>query len=76
MAYRMAPELVTVNDLKGHFRGPFPLCRPFQVQSVAHLRSILNRFQLTALRDKLSPKWTKWAWLRSRDCLKFLANKC
>ena len=32
-----------------------------------------TRFQLTALHDQLSPKW---AWLSSRDCLKFWANKC
>ena len=31
-----------------------------------------TRFQLTALHVQLSPKW---AWLRSRDCLKFWANK-
>jgi len=72
VAYRMAPVLVTLNNLENHFPRPFPVCRPFQVQSVEHLCSILL-FQLTALHDQLSPKW---AWLRSRDCLKFWANKC
>ena len=73
-AYRMAPVLVTLNDLEGHSPNSFTVCRPFQVQSVEHLCSILlYRFQLAALHDQLSPKW---AWLRSRDCLKFWANKC
>ena len=44
MAYRMAPVLLTLDDLEGHFPRSFPLCRPFQVQSVEHLCSILPDF--------------------------------
>ena len=67
MAHRMAPVLVT---LKVIFQGPL------QAFSSAIRRTFaqhFTRFQLTALYDQLSPKW---AWLRSRDCLKFWANKC
>ena len=66
MAYRMAPVLVTLKVIsQGH--------SPLQAFSSAMRRTFaqhFNRFQLTALRDKLSPKW---AWLRSRDYLKFWA---
>ena len=34
MAYRMAAVIVILNDFEGHFPRSFPLCRPFQVQSV------------------------------------------
>jgi len=44
MTYRMAPVLVTLNDLEGHFPRSLPFSRPFQVQSVTHLRSILPDF--------------------------------
>ena len=36
--------LVTLNDLEGHSPRSFPVCRPFQVQSVEHLCSILPDF--------------------------------
>jgi len=29
MAYQMAATAVTLNHLKGHSHGSFPLCRPF-----------------------------------------------
>ena len=70
MAYRMAPVLVTLNGLEGHF----PSHSPFAAFSSAICRTFVHhfaRFQRTALHDLLSPKW---AWLRSR--LKFWANKC
>jgi len=44
MAYLMAPVLVTLNNIEGHFPRLSPLCRPFQVQSFAHLCSILPDF--------------------------------
>ena len=44
MAYRMASVLVTLNDLEGHSLRSFPVCRPFQVQSIEHLCSILPDF--------------------------------
>ena len=40
----MAQVLVTLNDLEGHSARSFPVCRPFQVQSVEHLCSILLDF--------------------------------
>ena len=40
----MAPVLVTLNDLEGHCLRSFPICRPFQVQSIKHLCSILPDF--------------------------------
>ena len=68
MTYRMAPVLVTLNDLEGH-------SRLHDFSSAIRRTFVLHfaRFQLTALHDQLSPKG---AWLRSRDCLKFWANKC
>ena len=39
MAYQMAATVVTLNDLEGH--SPVA-CRPFQMQSVEHLCSILH----------------------------------
>ena len=72
MAYRMVPVLVTLNDLEDHFPRSFPL----QAFSSAIRRTFvqhITRFQLIALHDQLSQKW---AWLRSRDYLKFWANKC
>jgi len=54
------------NDLQGHSRSLTSAIRRTFVQH-------FTRFQLTALHDQLSPKW---AWLRLRDCLEFLANKC
>ena len=56
MAYQMAPLLVTLNDLEGHFPRSFPFACAIRRTFAQHF----NRFQLTALRDKLFPKW---AWL-------------
>ena len=68
----MAPVLVTLNDLEGHPQGYSPFAGLFN----AILRTFVQhftRFQLAALYDQLSPNR---AWLRSRDCLIFWANKC
>ena len=53
----MAPVLVTLNDLEGHFPRSFPLCRPFQVQSVEHLCSILPDFNWQHVARSLSDSW-------------------
>ena len=68
VAYRMAPVLMTMNDLESHS----PVAGLFK-RNLSNICAAFTRFQLTALHDQLSPKW---AWLRSRDCLKFWANKC
>ena len=73
VVYRMAPVLVTLNDLEGHFPKVIPPLQAFSSAIRPTFAQHFNRFQLTALRDKLSPKW---AWLRSRDCLTFWANMC
>ena len=69
----MAPVLVSLNDLEGHF----PRSRlqaflsPIRRTRVQHF----TRFQLTALNDQLSPKW---GWLRLSSCsLQFgIASDC
>ena len=65
MAYRMAPVLVTLNDYEGHFpRSSLPPLQAFSSAIRLTFMQHFTRFQLTALHDQLSPKW-------SRDCLKF-----
>ena len=50
MAYRMAPVLMNLNDLEG--------CRPFQVQSVEYLCSILPVFnRQRACARSLNDSW-------------------
>ena len=49
----------------------FKVIPRLQAFSIAIRRTFVQhfvRFQLTAVHDQLSPKW---AWLTSRDCLKF-----
>ena len=74
---RMWPiEWHRVGDPEWPWRSFPKVIPPLQAFSSAIRRTFaqhFNRFQLTALHDKLSPKW---AWLRSRDCLKFWANTC
>ena len=69
-------KVTNSGDLEWPWRSFPKVIPPLQAFSSAIRRTFaqhFNRFQLTALRDKLSPKWE---WLRSRDCLKFWANKC
>ena len=40
MTYEMAATAITLNDLEGHSLG----FRPFQMQSVEHLFSVLHDF--------------------------------
>ena len=48
MAYRMAPELVTLNDLEGHFPRSFPLVQAFSSAIRRTFVQYFTRFQLTA----------------------------
>jgi len=48
----MAPVLVTFNDLEGHFPRSFPLCRPFQLQSVARDSPLVP-----------TPGESRWVWI-------------
>ena len=71
MAYRMAPVLVTLNDLEGDFPRSFSLCRPFQVQSVAHLCSILPDFNSQRTRAVPQRQLGFLYLLGERMCIKF-----
>ena len=57
--------------LKVISQGHSPFARIFKCNP-SNICAAFYQIQLTALHDQLSPKW---AWLRSRDCLKFWANK-
>ena len=64
VACRMAPVLLTLNDLEGHTK----VISRLQAASSAIRRTFVQhftRFQLTALHDQLYAP--KWAWSGSRD---------
>ena len=65
VVYRMAPVLVTLNDLE---LKVIPLLQAFSSAIRRTFAQHFTRFQQTTLHDQLSPKW---AWPGSRDVLNF-----
>ena len=67
MAYRMAPMLVTLNDLEGH--------SPVAVQPVEHVCSILPVSTDSALAQSISDSWVSCLLCFALLCFEHLTTK-